>query len=406
MKKQTYKFEKEGAQFNRDNALNHYKNLLLLQKTTSELVNSYKKIGKPIGYLNALIKVVQDAKTSFKDCWKSETVYIRRVKDQELIRPYAGDLKYTLERLRQDLRQKRSERRDFGDMQVHHSFGYWMSRQLDKVYRSLSENKEPKDTNRYIGIEIECIVPTGSHLKKLMLPYAKYVSMVGDGSIDLSEFNRQSECNCNDPDDCNPENHSSNEYEDKEIRVLVKESELVPVLTKVCEVLNSIGAIVNKSCGLHVHFDMRDTTMEKRNEIHAKLFRALPLLTQIVPESRRNNQYCKRNKRALPNYRGSRYRMINATSYHKHSTFEIRLFNSTTNANKIINWITLLQNIMNGAVVLRSPSSFKHAQKHWKMSDDLMAWAEARKAKFNGSSQDSNETLVTEASEAILQEVA
>jgi hypothetical protein len=293
-----------------------------------------------------------------------------------------GSLKRYLRSHRQGRRHIRENRVD-----VHLTPNYWFNRQMAKVYEELDQAKIPTTkTDKYLGIEIEFIVPVDADLKKKLLPYAKHVSLGFDGSINTSEFNRDRDHDiddCPNPDDCTEEHENNNEgYEGRELRILVKTSELSAVLVPICDVLNSVGAVVNKSCGLHVHFDMRGTTNEERDEVYYKLYKSLPLLMAIVPESRRKNQYCVKNSRSKPSYRSSRYRMINVAAYHEHQTFEIRLFNSTTNADKIINWIELLQKIMAGPSMTRCPKTFEKVQSKWLLSDELVAWAEERRVKF------------------------
>lgn len=400
MKEQLYKIRTVPAKFDREGYMKIYKKLVSINQKTSELISELLKCGvnKDDNIIRYNKSMVQHYRGKLEDFFVyGYKAFSRKDLGEEhttSLNPNTDELMTALQRLKQDLRDERRRRRQIrNEYFIHNEFGHWLNRQLQKTYGSLDENKRPRTEDRYLGIEIECIIPTDSDIKKLMLPLAKYVSLAHDGSIDASEFNDESGCDCGDPDDCS-EDHGSNQYEGREIRVLVKESELNTVLPKICSVLDEIGAKVNKSCGLHVHFDMRWANYEQRGTIYSKLYHSLPLLTQIVPKTRRKNTYCTRNRRSTPNYNGRRYKMINVASYNKHHTFEIRLFNSSTNAHKIINWINLLQGIMKSEIYLRCPSSFKKAKALWGLSDGLVAWAEARKEKFKAPVQDTNEPVL------------
>jgi hypothetical protein len=128
---------------------------------------------------------------------------------------------------------------------------------------------------------------------------------------------------------------------------------------------------------------MRETEQIQREEYYTKLYHALPLLKKVVPLSRTlNSRYCRINTENKPDYHGERYKAINVTSWHRHRTFEIRLFNGTLNAEKIISWVSLLKSIMNGRLMKRCPKNFKTAQKHYQLPDSIVAWCEARERRF------------------------
>jgi hypothetical protein len=75
-----------------------------------------------------------------------------------------------------------------------------------------------------------------------------------------------------------------------EARILTRIDDLSN-LEAFLKVLNDAGAAVNKSCGLHVHLDMRD--YERRPAaVVAKLAAALPILKAMVPKSWLGYRYC------------------------------------------------------------------------------------------------------------------
>lgn len=225
--------------------------------------------------------------------------------------------------------------------------------------KRLKIQKRPNDNAEYVGIEIECITPSGMDLTPL-LPFAKYIEVGGDGSID----------------------HESGEN-GTEIRVCMRRDEIREVLPSLMQTLRGMGARVNKSCGLHVHLDQRNNQEPEKVFLH--LVRSLGLLYTVVPESRRRNRYCKRNRHAdfEQAVRGDRYKAINASAFHRYRTIEVRLFGGTLEETKIINWIETLYAVAYGETVMRCPKTFDTALKYWKLSDENLTWLKARLAKFS-----------------------
>lgn len=117
-------------------------------------------------------------------------------------------------------------------------------------------------------------------------------------------------------------------------------------LRKLCAFLEESGAKVNKSCGLHVHLDQRNRSESEIRRAFKNLTNCVTALSTIVPESRRNNSYCR-----LQGSMTNRYSAINGTALKKYNTIEVRLHSSTIDINKIINWIDLLSLIENSSSI-------------------------------------------------------
>lgn len=228
-----------------------------------------------------------------------------------------------------------------------------------KLYESMfdsTKNHTPNNTDlgQWLGVEIECMLPIdkfkGSdyececgcdctddetcnycnngcqceiselnnlkdYIKKQKI---KYVSVKGDGSINADES-----------------------YFGAELTVLFKRNDRSN-LKKLCDVLNKLGAKVNKSCGMHVHFDQRDllneTTYTKLKHRANNVGACPPFFSTLVPASRLNNTYCKLE---VSDLNGNRYSAVNLTAYNKYKTIEVRLHSSTTDFQKITNWIDI-----------------------------------------------------------------
>jgi hypothetical protein len=191
-----------------------------------------------------------------------------------------------------------------------------------------------KDKN-YLGIEIECLVRCSKEeLEHLFVKNRlhKHVQVGTDGSI----------VKCND------------NYVALEIRILVTEDELQSVMMKVHRVLKSksVSAYVNKSCGVHVHLDMRNRNVEKS---YTKLFNVQSLLRDSQPLNRHESTYCKPNTEYSFKNSKERYSVINTESFKKHKTLEIRVHEGTVNGINIINWCKFLTGVLSEQTVINSP---------------------------------------------------
>lgn len=221
--------------------------------------------------------------------------------------------------------------------------------------------KKPDENVRSVGIEIECYIPRSADLTKLY-PVAQYVNITQDGSINGY-----------------PSDHSGAEF-----RVCAPAYKMAEVITTLCAILKDIGAKVNTSCGLHIHLDQRNRTPEEIQTTFANFIRAQNLLLSVVPKSRRTNTYCKKHRGTdfQSAMYGQRYKIVNASAYRKHKTIEIRLFNGTVNAEKIINWTKTLWAIEAGQPVLRCPKTFDIAQRYWGIDAPTLRWLKTRQEKF------------------------
>lgn len=126
-------------------------------------------------------------------------------------------------------------------------------------------------------------------------------------------------------------------YISREVTILLKQDQQDRI-DKICKTLNAIDARVNRSCGLHIHIDVRDKTPAQRNTIYRHYVAALPWLVLMLAPSRLTNTYCRDNR---TDHSRGRYKMINRASISEHRTIEIRAHQGTTDAAKIRAWIKL-----------------------------------------------------------------
>lgn len=292
---------------------------------------------------------------------------------------------------------------DTDTLKFHHKItnrrdGYFLNELTTKRIDKLDDDKSPETTERHYGIEIEFVSSHSEHEIKKEFAKAglhQFVTYHSDGSVhggnsgdcdgscrencecaqcgethfcdDLAEHTRRNRMYVDDvewnDEDESCAGHSCMGYDDHpdydcscecdctqddghEVCVLIPESKLESIVERVCSVLNDqLEASVNKTCGLHVHLDMR---RRKASAAYKRLVNSQEVLRSLVPYTRRKNDYCKPNitsdlTEALAN--GARYWVVNPQSLKKHKTLEVRLHSGTTDATKIINWVKLLSHI-------------------------------------------------------------
>ncbi len=114
------------------------------------------------------------------------------------------------------------------------------------------------------------------------------------------------------------------------------------VVKEICKFLRG-KAYVNKTCGTHVHFDMRHMTEAEATKCGQRIANCIPALWSILPKSRSQASYCKAGISKT-----DRYSFVNMSAYQKYATLEVRAHSGTINARKILNWIAVCDTIMFG----------------------------------------------------------
>lgn len=150
---------------------------------------------------------------------------------------------------------------------------------------------------------------------------------------------------------------------------ILKGADGLDQLRRVCEALKEWGGLINKSCGLHIHFDAANFQLQTWKNLYKNYITCEGTIDSMMPNSRRknNNSYCKsllarlntksnafRKISQSTNIEGiskqisnrSRYCKINAESYFRHKTVEFRQHSGTIEYAKISNWILLLHGIV------------------------------------------------------------
>lgn len=203
----------------------------------------------------------------------------------------------------------------------------------------IKEHKTPRNAENCVGIELEMLCSkTIDEMNKEFIKARlhRYVNLGTDGSIrtDLDTSRTM------------------------ELRILVPESQLGTKLKEICEVLRKNDCYSNRSCGMHVHLDMRNRNPEL---CYSNLFKLQDLMLSTQPITRRSNSYCKPNINddiALSDFQtGERYKAINTDSYSKHKTIEIRLHDGATKFRDVYNWAKFLVDTVNQSIKFQNKVS-------------------------------------------------
>ena len=198
-----------------------------------------------------------------------------------------------------------------------------------KRIQQMYKDKKPKTKRRYVGVELEFCAPvdrTTLGTKLLEAGVLDYCKWYEDHSL-------------------RPRGGENGH----ELAILATEKKIAGVLRRICKVLEEVEAKVEgRRCGLHVHLDVRNRNKET---VYNNLVSCQKWLLLMTDPSRRDGEFCKKVKsRKFPlNFNGSRherYKTINAASYYRHKTIEVRLHEGTVDFKNISNWVALLVKIV------------------------------------------------------------
>lgn len=167
-----------------------------------------------------------------------------------------------------------------------------------------------------IGLEMEGFSTHGHETLSASLPH--WVRVVSDGSIRTN----------------------NSDETPAEIKAVFPRSMLEPRLYRLAAKLKALGMKCNKSCGLHVHFDMRGRTSADVLKIAKRVDKWLRALQELVPASRREQNYC---KFGISPSGSDRYHAVNFCAFSKYQTLEIRLHSATFDYAKILSWVRLCE---------------------------------------------------------------
>lgn len=130
-------------------------------------------------------------------------------------------------------------------------------------------------------------------------------------------------------------------------------------LEALCKSLEEVGAMVNRSCGLHVHIGAASISDAHYIRVARNYQKLETAIDSFMPESRRgdNNTYCGstlninlsgcKTKADVANaFHNDRYYKFNAMAYSAHRTIEFRQHSGTTSYEKISRWVMFLAKLI------------------------------------------------------------
>lgn len=230
---------------------------------------------------------------------------------------------------------------------------------LDRRFHTIniSQTKEPsktfvKNNNRgYCGIEIECLNSNNNKNCFIRKELKEFRFSQGvDGSLDSGGVEFRS--------------------------VPMNGDLLFNSIEDFCDTLNKKDYEVNKSCGLHIHLEVKHQ-LEFLKKLYLFYLKFEPFFFNMLPKSRQSTGYCEKfkryyrdspedimntknlddfkmmlyetrfyNSRIRCHNNGKRYCWANLHSIFYRNTLEIRSHSGTINSIKIINWIMIHQRVL------------------------------------------------------------
>jgi Putative amidoligase enzyme len=302
------------------------------------------KVSAPLPKISDKVSIMKDLKEQIK-----QQIRDARAKSRVQIEPFTFHQGVTVDKM----------------AEVYMQPGTFLKLEEKQARLNMTKGKSPKSADNCIGIEIELASKKERNFicdKLWEAGLAKYVCVKDDGSIGSGTKLRD-----------------SHKYT-HEITVLVKQSEYKEVIKKLCDVLNNECEVaVDKTCGLHVHIDMR--TRDVAKSFH-NLVTMQQFLYAMLPANRRNSRYSYPVKGSTFRRLPERYHGINTHAYDKFRTLELRMHCGTTQHKKINNWIELLLAMCDAPKTTFAPVKIAELREVITMSDELTEYVKSRIAKF------------------------
>ena len=199
---------------------------------------------------------------------------------------------------------------------------------------------------RLVGVEVECVIPRYNY----ECESPEFWQRHSDGSISPPE-----------------------EYVGVEMVSYPANGDLlVDSLSKLMRWKRNNDVTVNRSCGLHVHFNSTDMSAREVAHVGIVYGRLQKQIKSMMPKSRQDSNWCKDfdiskdtllrinsesglidtyydymdSEPSSDKYNDARYSALNIHSRYYHGTIEFRLHSGTINKEKILNWISILNVIV------------------------------------------------------------
>jgi len=208
--------------------------------------------------------------------------------------------------------------------------------------------------DRTFGVELEVIAPAGRHATLWGRIHSNLMGIGIDarqsGSHLASDYSRWQLKH--DGSVRNAENQGGCEV----VSPILQGEAGLEALRSVCNAVQTADATVNRTCGMHVHVDVRDLSIDQIRNVLKAYGKFQDEINTILPISRRSNQYCRRLWSSLTeaNYlqrldacttvgqmyqiSNTRYMVINLRRFVETGTIEFRQHSGTVEADKAVYW--------------------------------------------------------------------
>ncbi|MBG0515317.1 amidoligase family protein [Elizabethkingia meningoseptica] len=199
---------------------------------------------------------------------------------------------------------------------------------------------------RKFGVEIEFFGPTQNQLSQSF--------RANNTEVLLESYNHQTRPHWKVVTDGSLVGENSREL----VSPILQGTEGLKELRKACKSLRQANAKVNRTCGVHIHLDANDYSIENFKTLLKNQYFVEQQIDKIMPTSRRanSNRYCQgfrseyqtsffqkidacQTIHQMTNLFRTRYFKLNIQSFQRHGTVEFRQHGGSTNYLKIKNWI-------------------------------------------------------------------
>lgn len=281
-------------------------------------------------------------------------------------------------------------RREVANLVANGNYGF-----VQNVYARMQRSTAPQQTiaatqreldytfNRKFGVEIEAMGCTTSRLQTALRMAGIEVEREGYNHTTRSHWKIVSDASL----------RGENTFE--LVSPILFGQNGLDELEKVTWVLDELGVKVNKSCGIHVHFDASEFNLQTWKNLLVTYTSLEQTIDSFMPESRRHNQYCQSLRSLtsarhidaasslaeLSNLYRTRYTKVNLQSYTRHKTVEFRQHGGSISFTKISQWILFLNGMVTYAKEGRV-STRKHIADIPFLDDRQKTFFRTRKRKF------------------------
>lgn len=253
------------------------------------------------------------------------------------------------------------------------------------VYRAVrsgeerSKRNEGRVSNRMFGIELEfngtARQSVVDELRELdpdfpinienynhqVRPHWKLIT---DASVNGTGTSEVCDCDEDEADYCDHEESDGQGLE--AVSPILQGADGYEQVKKMVDAMRAAGGSIDRTCGFHVHHDVRDMTADQVAYLLSFYMDNQTVIDTMLAPSRRSsrsNQWCRpyqdEEKRRIKQMAKSgqgfanyyeRYKTINVQSFAKYGSIEIRQHQGTLNFSKIVNWVKFGQAIVEAAI--------------------------------------------------------